>query len=67
MAFKFLSGKENPADILSKHWDYQQVWKILQPILFWGGDTIDLIPNQDTDGTKDGDINDSPVLHINGE
>ena len=25
MSFRFLSGKDNPADILSKHWSYQQV------------------------------------------
>ena len=25
MIFKFLVGKDNPADIISKHWGYQQV------------------------------------------
>ena len=38
-----IPGVENPADILSKHWGYQQVWKTLQPILFWQGDPIDLL------------------------
>ena len=29
-----------PADILSKHWGYQQVWaSTLRPLLFWMGDT----------------------------
>jgi hypothetical protein len=26
-------GVLNPADILSKHWGYQQVWKLLRPLL----------------------------------
>ena len=44
ISYKFLPGKDNPADMLSKYWGYQQVWKLLQPILFWQGDTMDLIP-----------------------
>ena len=49
MLFRFLVGKDNLVDILSKHWGNQQVWKILQPILFWRGDTMYLISNQDND------------------
>ena len=67
MAFKFLVGKDNPADILLKHWSYQHVWKILQPTLFWRGDTMDLIPNQYIDGVKNSETRNSPVLHTNGE
>ena len=63
MPFEFLPGKENPADSLPKHWGYQQVWKILQPILFWREDTMDLISNQDKNRTKGGEINDSSILH----
>ena len=44
LAFYHMDGKRNPADILSKHWGYQQIWQILQPILFWQGDTAKLIP-----------------------
>ena len=34
--FRFIPGYLNPADILSKHWGYQQVWaSALRPILFW--------------------------------
>ena len=33
----------NPADILSKHWGYSQVWDLLKPILFWKGDTMDIL------------------------
>jgi len=42
ISFSFLDGEYNPADILSKHWGYQQVWKILKPILFYGSNTADL-------------------------
>ena len=38
--FVHIPGDSNPADILSKHWGYQQVWPLLQPLLFWQGDTL---------------------------
>jgi hypothetical protein len=37
--FNHLKGEFNVADIVSKHWGYQQVWPLLKPILFWKGDT----------------------------
>jgi hypothetical protein len=40
-----VAGAQNPADILSKHWDYATVWPLLKPILFWQGDTALLIKN----------------------
>jgi hypothetical protein len=40
--FFFLDGKFNPADILSKHWGYQQIWVLLKLILFFGGNTAEL-------------------------
>ena len=39
--FVFLSGKDNPADILSKHWAHSKVYPLLRPLLFWSGDTMD--------------------------
>ena len=42
--FHHIGSKFNPADILSKHWGYQQAWPLLQPLLFWEGDTMDLVP-----------------------
>ena len=42
LRFHFVRGKTNPADILSKHWDYASVWPQLRPLLFWEGDTADL-------------------------
>ena len=37
--FFHMPGGINPTDILSKHWGHQQIWKQLQPLLFWKGDT----------------------------
>ena len=41
MTFNFISGDNNPSDILSKAWGYTQVWPTLKPVLFWEGDTMD--------------------------
>ena len=50
--FTHIYGKSNPADILSKAWGHQQVWHLLRPILFWEGDTADLVEleNCENDG-----------------
>ena len=37
--FTFINGDINPADILSKHWGYSQIWAQLKPLLFWYGET----------------------------
>ena len=54
--FAFLSihiaGTTNPADILGKHWDYSSVWHLLQPILFWKGDTGDLLDKEEVKQQK---------------
>ena len=42
IGFYHIDDKENPADILSKHLGYQQIWKLFQPLLFWKGDTKDI-------------------------
>ena len=39
--FHHIPGAENPADILSKHWDCASIWQILKPLMFWKGDTAD--------------------------
>ena len=43
LQFHHIPGIINPADILSKHWGYSNIWNVLKPILFWEGDTADLI------------------------
>ena len=52
MAAKFISfhwkdGKSNPADILSKHWEFATVWPMLKPILFWRGETATQLKGSD--------------------
>ena len=42
IAFYHIPGASNPADILSKHWGYQQIWEMLKPLLFWSGDTANI-------------------------
>jgi hypothetical protein len=39
IVFHHIAGELNPADILSKHWGYAQVWSQLKTVLFWRGDT----------------------------
>ena len=49
-----IPGTTNPADILSKHWDYPSVWPQLRPLLFWRGDTAQLLSKDDeTKGKSD--------------
>ena len=43
IGYHFINGNINPADILSKHWGHAQVWSILQPLLYWQGDTANLL------------------------
>jgi hypothetical protein len=35
VSFYHIPGDINLADILSKHWGYQQVWHLLRFLLFW--------------------------------
>ena len=41
--FHHLAGESNPADVLSKHWGHSQVYPLLRPLLFYQGNTFDLI------------------------
>jgi hypothetical protein len=43
MRFHHVRGKPNPADILSKHWDYTSIWKVLKPLMFWQGETKEFV------------------------
>ena len=44
--FHHVRSEDNTAGILSKHWSYNYVWKLMKQILFWRQDTA-LIPNDD--------------------
>ena len=39
LQFNWKDGKSNPADNLSKHWKFANIWLLLKPLLFWKGDT----------------------------
>jgi hypothetical protein len=42
IGFYFIPGEINPADILSKHWGYAQIWPQLKALLFWKGNTEEI-------------------------
>jgi hypothetical protein len=42
IGFHHIAGALNPADVVSKHWSYAVVWKLLRPLLFWQGDTANI-------------------------
>jgi hypothetical protein len=39
LRFHYIKSEHNPADMLSKHGGYPQVWPLVKPLLFWRGDT----------------------------
>jgi hypothetical protein len=43
LGYYWIDGKRNPSDIVSKNWSYPQVWHLLKPLLFYSGDTFDLL------------------------
>ena len=51
IGFTFIPGSINPADILGKHWSNHRIWPMLQPLMFWQGDTLD-IPDGKNDNTN---------------
>jgi hypothetical protein len=52
VGFHFITGEHNPADILSKHWGYKQGRERLKSLLFWKGDTADIIVENPTSQAK---------------
>jgi hypothetical protein len=42
ISFFHIPGVRNPSDVLSKHWAYADVWKTMQPLMFWKEDTADI-------------------------
>ena len=47
ISFHWEDGKSNPADILSKHWEFATMWPMLKPILFWRGETATQLKGSD--------------------
>ena len=56
VTFSHLPGEWNPSDVLSKHWGHAQVWQLLQPILFWKGNTADLLARESALEEKKGSV-----------
>ena len=40
-------GTHNPADILTKHWEYASAREVLKLLLFWHADTDELVKEED--------------------
>ena len=38
--FMHVEGKNNPSDILTKFLSWPNFWPLIQPLLFWKGDTL---------------------------
>jgi hypothetical protein len=68
ISFSHIPGVINPSDILSKHWGYQQVWPTLKPVLFWEGDTADLLREEHDPSQRKGSNKNSVITsHEPGE
>jgi hypothetical protein len=53
LEYYWIDGKLNPADIVSMHWSYPQIWHLPKPLLFYSGDPRDLIePGEESDKEK---------------
>ena len=53
IAYYHVPSRYNLADVLSKHWGYNDVWTLLQTILFWkSGDTADIPEPTTTEDVK---------------
>jgi hypothetical protein len=45
--FHHVRSATNPANVLSKQWGHKQAWPLLQPLLFWEGDTMEIEHDDD--------------------
>jgi hypothetical protein len=52
LAFHWIDGKDNPADILSKHWEFVKIWPHLKALLFWRGEVAHSRPTMQTKGSS---------------
>ena len=52
IGFYFIEGENNLADILSKHWGYQQIWRLLRLLLFWQGDMSSIGTDEESEPTS---------------
>jgi len=60
--FYHIPGTINPADILSKHWGHSCVYhELLKPLLFYRGDTMDLLADDSANAQTKGGERQNPV------
>jgi hypothetical protein len=64
--FMHIAGKTNPSDVLTKYLGWSKFWPLVQPILFWTGETMKAI-----DATKPitvviQDLVDNPPSELRG-
>jgi hypothetical protein len=45
--YYWVDAKNNLADFISKHWSYPQIWNLLKPLLFFSGNTQDLLDSKE--------------------
>jgi hypothetical protein len=57
LGYYWVDGKNNPADIVSKHWSYPQIWHLLKPLFFYSGNTQDLLDINEDNTIMDNKIN----------
>ena len=38
--------ENNPADVVSKHWEQAQVWHLIRPLLFYSGETTEILDDK---------------------
>jgi hypothetical protein len=50
--FHWIDGNDNPADMLSKHWEYVKIWPHLKPLLFCRGEVAQLQSTKQTKGSR---------------
>ena len=58
LGYYWVDGKNNPADIVSKYWSYPPVWHLMKPLLFYTGNTADLLIVEETPAKNDRKIAD---------
>jgi hypothetical protein len=52
LGYYWIDEKANPADILSKHWYYQQIWSRLQLVLFYSRNTNVIVVSEQKEKKK---------------
>jgi hypothetical protein len=57
LGYYWRDGKKNPADIVSTHRSYPQIWHLLKPLLFYSGNTQDLLDIKVANTIRDNNIN----------